>query len=115
MTETKFTYECQKCKSVLSTLILHGYDNHECGKTNLKLISYPSNENPLYFYSEELTSCYQKIIDVLKYYSDLDDDYYSLISLWTMGTYLHKQFSSYSYLFFNAMKGSGKSRLLKMI
>ena len=30
-------------------------------------------------------------------------------------TYLHKQFNAYPYLFVNAMKGSGKTRLLKLI
>jgi len=32
-----------------------------------------------------------------------------------MGTYFHDCFSSYPYLYFNAMKGSGKSRLLNLI
>jgi len=58
---------------------------------------------------------YKRIIIVLKRYCDLKDEYYSLIALWIMGTYCHKEFPTFPYLFFNAMKGSGKSRLLKLI
>ena len=58
---------------------------------------------------------YERIIIVLKRYCDLKDEYYSLIALWIMGTYCHKEFPTFPYLFFNAMKGSGKSRLLKLI
>jgi len=32
-----------------------------------------------------------------------------------MGTYFHEQFNTYPYLFFNAMRGSGKTRTLKLI
>lgn len=62
-----------------------------------------------------LTRYYTKINKILKEYMDMDEEYYSLISLWIIGTYFHKQFSSYPYLFFNAMKGSGKTRILKII
>jgi hypothetical protein len=58
---------------------------------------------------------YKKINSILKYYMDLDKEYYSLVSCWILGTYFHKQFPSYPYLFFNAMKGSGKTRMLKII
>ncbi len=64
---------------------------------------------------EKLLETYQDIKKILKNYMDLQSDYYSLIALWIIGTYLHKQFSSYPYLFFNAMKGSGKTRLLKIV
>lgn len=62
-----------------------------------------------------LKDSFEKIQNILKDYMDLPKEDYSLISLWIMGTYLHKQFSSYPYLFFNAMKGSGKSRILNII
>jgi len=58
---------------------------------------------------------YEVIISVLKEYCDLKEEYYSLISLWIIGTYIHEQFETYPYLFINAMKGSGKTRLLKLI
>jgi len=64
---------------------------------------------------EKLLECYEKIKEVLKYYLDMKEDYYSLIAIWILGTYWHKDFNSYPYLYFNAMKGSGKSRALKLI
>ncbi len=58
---------------------------------------------------------YKKIKLVLKEYMDMDEEHYSLVSLWVLGTYIHRQFSSYPYLYFNAMKGSGKTRLMKIV
>ena len=58
---------------------------------------------------------FNKINVVLKKYMDMREEYYQLVSLWIMGSYLHKQFSAYPYLFFNAMRGSGKTRVLKII
>lgn len=63
----------------------------------------------------DLANCYFKIIDVLKYYCDLDEDWYPVVATWIVGTYLHSQFQTYPYLFLNAMKGSGKTRLLRLI
>jgi hypothetical protein len=64
---------------------------------------------------EDLIQIYELIIKVLKRYVDLDERYYSLIAIWIIGTYFHYQFPTYPYLFFNAMRGSGKSRLLRLI
>lgn len=58
---------------------------------------------------------YEDIVNILKEYLDMDEDYYSLIAIWIIGTYFHKDFESYPYLYINAMKGSGKTRLLKLI
>ncbi len=57
----------------------------------------------------------KKIIIILKKYMDLEEDSYLLISIWILGTYFHQSFRSFPYLFFNAMKGSGKSRVLNLI
>ena len=65
--------------------------------------------------NEKLVEAYRNIIDILKEYLDLREDYYNIIALWIIGTYLHDQFPSYPYLFLNAMKGSGKTRTLKLI
>ena len=48
-------------------------------------------------------------------YIDMDDDSYELVTLWIIGTYIYDSFETYPYLFINAMRGSGKSRLLKII
>ena len=63
-----------------------------------------------------LTRYFSRIKYILKEFMDLSrEEDYSLISLWIIGTYLHKHFSTYAYLYFNAMKGSGKTRQLKLI
>ena len=64
---------------------------------------------------EKLLECYETIKKILKHYLDMNEDYYSLIAIWILGTYWHNDFSSYPYLYFNAMRGSGKSRALKLI
>jgi len=58
---------------------------------------------------------YDEILEILNQYLDLKEEYYSIIALWIIGTYIHKEFDSYPYLFFNAMRGSGKSRTLRLI
>lgn len=58
---------------------------------------------------------YDKINLVIKKYCDLREDYYNILTLWVIGTWMHDQFPSFPFLFFNAMKGSGKSRLLKLL
>ena len=63
---------------------------------------------------EDLKYSFLQIKDILKFYLDLNEDYYSLITLWIIGTYFHKNFESYPYLFFNAMRGSGKSKTLRL-
>jgi len=62
-----------------------------------------------------LMIAYRNIMDILEDYCDLKEEYYSLIALWIIGTYFHQEFVSYPYLFFNAMRGSGKTRILRLI
>lgn len=64
---------------------------------------------------ENLITAYENIIDLLKEYCDLKEEYYPLIAVWIIGTYIHEEFESYPYLFLNAMRGSGKTRTLKLI
>jgi hypothetical protein len=64
---------------------------------------------------EKLTEVYNQIVEILKRYLDLNEDYYNLIAIWIMGTHIHEKFESYPYLYFNAMRGSGKSRTLRLI
>lgn len=64
---------------------------------------------------KDLLEVYRTIIDVLKEYCDINEKYYPLISLWIVGTYFQQDFPTYPYLFFNAMKGSGKSRTVRLI
>lgn len=78
--------------------------------------------NPVYDLEEDkgkqknaLKTAHRNFMDVLRKYCDIKEEYYNIISLWIIGTYFHKNFPTYPYLFINAMKGSGKSRLLRLI
>jgi hypothetical protein len=91
----------------------HIYMKGLSGKVKLskeKEVSY-SKEDIQYILGEQ----YEKIIHVLEEYVDLRKEYYSLAAIWILGTYLHSSFQSYPYLFLNAMRGSGKTRMLKLI
>jgi len=64
---------------------------------------------------EDLKCAYLNIKDILRKYCDLEELDYPIIATWIIGTYFHHQFESFPYLFLNAMKGSGKTRTLKLI
>jgi len=64
---------------------------------------------------DSLKDAYHNIIAILKEYLDMKEEYYNITALWIIGTYFHNSFPSYPYLFFNAMKGSGKSRTINLI
>lgn len=65
--------------------------------------------------SNELREAHKRIVGILKVYSDIKEDYYDLVATWIIGTYIYEKFETYPYLFINAMRGSGKTRLLKLI
>lgn len=62
-----------------------------------------------------LSQNFKDIQKLLRKYLVLEEDYYTLIPIWIIGTWFHKYFETYPYLYFNATKGSGKSRILKLI
>jgi hypothetical protein len=64
---------------------------------------------------ELLLDCYENIKQALEKYMVMEKENYSIVALWILGTYFHSSFPTYPYLFLNAMKGSGKTRLLKLI
>jgi len=64
---------------------------------------------------EELSKCYYDIIDFMDEWIDINPDYKKIIAIWIIGTYFHKSFNTFPYLFLNAMRGSGKTRLLNII
>ncbi len=78
----------------------NGRENYEEDKAKFKLF---------------LGDVYEKILEVLRNYIDLREEYYIITANWIIGTYLHSSFSTYPYLFLNAMRGSGKSRMLNLI
>lgn len=63
----------------------------------------------------KLYDSYNDILRVIKEYMDINEDYAKMIAIWIIGTYFHDCFNAYPYLFLNAMRGSGKTRLLKLI
>ena len=64
---------------------------------------------------ERLRENFELIQEVIQEYADIDEKYLPIITSWIIGTYMHDSFESYPYLFLNAMRGSGKTRLLKLI
>ena len=102
-------YECTKC------LALNTNKDKciSCGSLQLKLYAY--DESAEIESRQKLNECYHSINQILKDYLDTSEDNYKIMSIWIIGTYFHKGFYSYPYLFFNAMRGSGKTRGLKLI
>lgn len=62
-----------------------------------------------------LEKIHKNIIKSLKKYIDIKEEYFNIIALWIIGTYFHQEFPSFPFLFFNAQRGSGKSRVLNLI
>ena len=62
-----------------------------------------------------MRSCYNDIIYFLDRWVDIPQEYKKIIALWIIGTYFHKNFNTFPYLYLNAMRGSGKTRLLRII
>jgi hypothetical protein len=62
-----------------------------------------------------LLEAFNNLIDLVNYYMDVPKETAHLMALWTTGTYFHEAFNTYPFLFFNAMRGSGKSRALRLI
>jgi len=67
------------------------------------------------FSSTDFLDIFNDLVSLIKHFLIMDEKYYLIVSLWIMGTYFHKSFRTYPYLYLNASKGSGKTRLLKLI
>lgn len=63
----------------------------------------------------EIRQVYETIKDILRFYLDIEEENMNIIALWIIGSWFHNNFNTYPYLFLNAMRGSGKSRTLKLI
>lgn len=64
---------------------------------------------------EKLEGTFKDIKKILSDYLDIAESQKTIIALWIIGTHIHKEFETYPYLFLNAMRGSGKTRTLKII
>lgn len=59
---------------------------------------------------------YNLIIKKLKEHVELqEENHYTFIALWIIGTYFFERFEEYPYLWINGPKGSGKSKLMKVL
>ena len=115
--KTKSIYELYKSVKIPQKVmdeILHIGDN-TIDKFITERTKLKEDNNEEIKLHEELIENYYNMLQLFKEYIDLDEKYLSLICLWIIGASNHKEFISYPYLFFNAMKGSGKTRLLKLI
>lgn len=66
-------------------------------------------------FQKQIKDTFNLCVEILKKYCYLDEKYYNLIALWILGTYYHNNFISFPYLYFNATKGSGKTRIENLI
>jgi hypothetical protein len=67
-------------------------------------------------YTINLKKTFEKIKEELKYYIDLiEEENYDFVTLWCIGTYFFPLFNAYPYLFINAIKRSGKTKLLRFL
>lgn len=64
----------------------------------------------------DMRECLDKIVAHIKQYVILQDvKLYTYLALWIIGTYMYRTFRYYPYLWINADKGSGKSRVMEVI
>lgn len=112
-------FECQECKSVISSDEIP--TKCLCGANNFVVIGL---NNQITHHAETLSineatiilgKTYELILKVFDEYVDIPLKHKKLIGIWLIGTYFHEKFSAYPYLILNAMRGSGKSRILKLI
>jgi hypothetical protein len=85
------------------------------GGVNISKENLPMTKEEIDKIRIKMGECYEDIIFFLKDYIDMREENYPLIALWIIGTYFHKSFTTFPYLFVNAMRGSGKTRLLGII
>jgi hypothetical protein len=104
-----------------SLMICKNCRYYEEGKCSLKSTNFEKFSVGLNNYCSEWErdnspeELYIIINQFLDKYMEMPDESKRIVAVWIIGAILHEDFESYPYLFFNAMKGSGKTRLMKMI
>lgn len=74
-----------------------------------------SNKDTIKLAKLKLGKCYEDIRDIINKYMDMPEQNVKIISTWIIGSYFHDCFSTFPFLFINAMRGSGKTRLLNIV
>lgn len=63
-----------------------------------------------------LADAYQGILRLLETHIELESyEYLEVLSLWILGTYMHRYFSAYPYIHLNGHAGTGKTKTLMLI
>lgn len=109
-----YTFECRDCCAVIKADDYNKVTKcNLCQSDNIRIVSVQNMDNTNF--RMKIAECYDKIIELEKTYMDMPEEHYHVIATWIIGTYFHESFPAYPYLFFNAMRGSGKTRTLKFI
>ena len=108
---------CRNCKNLVmgSDGILRCLNRHE-GQYVTDVVT--AGDSCIYFDKIEENvgrKMFTKIRNILKFYVDMKEEQFDITALWILGTYQHKSFLTFPYLYFNAMKASAKTRTLKLI
>jgi hypothetical protein len=73
-----------------------------------------TNENEI-IETWDLKTYYDKLKLIISKYMDMSDEDKEIVVLWTLSSFFQKSFNSFPYIFLNAQKSSGKTRLLKLL
>jgi len=114
--ESKTFYECESCQGILG--IYKSRDSPDrkcpCGSRRLKAISHEYDDEELEKHRQGLIDCYEAMINVYDHYLDWSEKEIKLQAIWNIATYFFDSFNAFPYRYIMAMKGSGKTRLLKL-
>jgi len=113
--EAKF--ECSTCGSLIT---FQNYDvskkyNCSCKKSNLVLLSLSASDEETKEAKQKVGKAYEDIQRVIEFYMDMPLESIKVVALWIVSTYFHNRFNTFPELYFNAMRGSGKTRILNII
>lgn len=112
------TLECKTCGSMVNVkkrVDIEKLTCTSCNSKNYELLYSEYSEEEIEESKEKFRKCYEDVKEVLNYYMDMPEKLVDITTLWIIGSYLHQSFNTYPFLFVNATKGSGKTRLLRLI
>lgn len=115
LNSTEVKYQCKTCGAVVVTSNPLENIRQDCCKEPAYEIFAVLTDKTEDEIRTELVDCYEDIVQIFKSFMDMPEQQIKFVAIWIMGTYFHEVFNTYPYLFFNAMRGSGKTRILKLI
>ncbi|MCM1565129.1 MAG: DUF3631 domain-containing protein [Dehalobacter sp. 4CP] len=82
-----------------------------CNFRAVSAVNFIKGENSI-----NILECFNNIISHMKKYVVFEDNrIFTILTLWVIGTYFYKIFRYYPYIWLNADKGSGKTRVMEVI